>query len=535
MTERESPYSKYRPLAKLGQGGMAQVLLALASGPVGFNKLVVIKEILEELADDPEFVAMFLDEARLAARLNHPNVVQTTEVGVEDRRYYLCMEYLEGQPLNRIFGRVPRTELTRGMMVRILIDTLTGLHYAHDVCDLDGTPLEVVHRDVSPHNVFLTYAGQVKVVDFGIAKAVSSSIKTQTGVLKGKVHYMAPEQAQGEKVDRRADIFSVGMMLWDVLGGRRPFQGLQDVAILHKIMLGDIPRPSTAAPDVPAALEAICMKALAHDREDRFATAAEMATALEEALFDLGERGSVRDAGKVIEARFADERERMKRVIEAQAAAMQHASAHPPAALPILTLDRSEITGREGRSVPGAAAQAASVREDGQSGSITGAFAGRSLAPPQPAPPRSARTAVLLGVGAFVLAGAVVTVSALRSQPTPAAPAPLAAQLPAPASTTHVISIDSMPQGATVSDGDLALGTTPMTLTLDVATTAERRLVMSLPGYAPHTFVPTAGDVRIQVPLAPLPTPQAVKPAKAAESPARPRPQARPDDIKMTR
>ena len=178
---------KYQLIGELGHGGMAKVYLALAAGPAGFNKLVVIKQILTELGEDSDFLAMFLDEARLAARLNHPNVVQTNEVGEDNGRYFLCMEYLEGQPLNRVLTRLV-TKATLGsrlplaQLLRILSDALSGLHYAHELCDFDGSPLSVVHRDMSPHNIFVTYSGQVKLVDFGIAKAQSSSVETRAGI-----------------------------------------------------------------------------------------------------------------------------------------------------------------------------------------------------------------------------------------------------------------------------------------------------------------------------------------------------------------
>src|SRR5512133_824440 len=218
MEGSQQPVSlgKYRLLAELGHGGMAQVFLALAKGVAGFNKLVVIKQIHAELAEDPDFVRMFLDEARLAARLNHPNVVQTNEVDHDNKRYFIAMEYLEGQTLNRVFNRMGRDPklLPLGHRLRLVADGLAGLHYAHELKDYDGKALGVVHRDFTPHNIFVTYNGVVKVVDFGIAKALNSSSQTQSGVLKGKVSYMAPEQARGERVDRRADIFSVGMILW---------------------------------------------------------------------------------------------------------------------------------------------------------------------------------------------------------------------------------------------------------------------------------------------------------------------------------
>jgi serine/threonine protein kinase len=311
---------KYRLIAELGHGGMAEVFLAVASGPAGFNKLVVIKQIRAELADDPEFLNMFLDEARLAARLSHPNVVQTNEVGHIGNRYFIAMEYLDGQPLNRILQRLRRDSDTMpiAMHVRILIDVLAGLHHAHELADYDGTPLEVVHRDVSPHNVFVTYEGQIKVVDFGIAKAMNSSSETRAGIIKGKVAYMSPEQARGDRVDRRADIFAVGVMLWEALTGQRLWKGLTDVAMLHKIIKGDIPSPRTIRGDVSERMEAICMKALAPNREERYESAADFQSALEELMTELGERVTARDIGKVIAKTFDSDRTHIKSVIENQ-------------------------------------------------------------------------------------------------------------------------------------------------------------------------------------------------------------------------
>lgn len=311
---------KYRLIAELGHGGMAEVFLAVVSGPAGFNKLVVIKQIRAELADDPEFLNMFLDEARLAARLSHPNVVQTNEVGHVGNRYFIAMEYLDGQPLNRILQRFKRDNsyFPTGTHIRILIDVLAGLHHAHELADYDGTPLEVVHRDVSPHNVFVTYDGQIKVVDFGIAKAMNSSSETRAGVIKGKVAYMSPEQARGDRVDRRSDVFAVGVMLWEAVTGQRIWKGLTDVAMLHKIIKGDIPSPKTIKGDVSDKMEAICMKALSPNREDRFESAADFQAALEELLGEMGERIAVRDIGKLISQTFEQDRARIKSIIETQ-------------------------------------------------------------------------------------------------------------------------------------------------------------------------------------------------------------------------
>jgi eukaryotic-like serine/threonine-protein kinase len=310
---------KYRLIAELGHGGMAEVYLAVVQGPAGFNKLCVIKQIRPQLATDPEFLSMFLDEARLAARLSHPNVVQTNEVGQEGERYFIAMEYLEGQPLNRILHRIGRDGgLTLSMHLRIIVDMLAGLHHAHELTDFDGTALNVVHRDVTPHNVFVTYDGQVKVVDFGIAKAMNSSAETRLGVVKGKVAYMAPEQARGERVDRRADIFSAGVMLWEAATGRRLWKGIPDLTVLHRLINGDIPSPRSVDPEVTEGLEKIVMKALALRREDRYATATDLATAIEELLDAMGDKYSLREVGKLVTKHFEENRTKIKQIVETQ-------------------------------------------------------------------------------------------------------------------------------------------------------------------------------------------------------------------------
>jgi serine/threonine-protein kinase len=258
---------------------MANVYLAAVQGSLGFSKLVVIKKARPELTQDPEFVAMFLDEARLAARLNHPNVVQTLEVGQDGDTYFLAMEYLDGQTLSRLRAHA-WANFTLPLQVRVLADALAGLHHAHEARDFDGTPLEVVHRDATPQNIFVTFNGVVKVVDFGIAKAIDSSSETRAGVIKGKVTYMAPEQVLGQRVDRRADIFAVGIMLWESIAGRRIWKGTPEMGILDALTRGRIPSIREAAPDAPEVLARACELALAVEREDRYATALEMQEAL---------------------------------------------------------------------------------------------------------------------------------------------------------------------------------------------------------------------------------------------------------------
>ena len=530
-------FGKYRLIAELGHGGMAEVFLAIASGPAGFNKLVVLKQIRDQLADDPEFLAMFLDEARLAARLNHPNVVQTNEVGEDGRRYFIAMEYLEGQPLNRVVQRLSRDgRLSLPMHVRILIDALAGLHYAHELTDFDGTPLQVVHRDATPHNIFVTYAGQVKVVDFGIAKALGSSAETRAGVLKGKVSYMAPEQALGEKVDRRADVFAVGIMLWEALAGRRPFKGHNDVVILQKLVAGEIPSPGTVREDIPELLEAICMKALAHDREERYATAEDMQRALEAALEKLGERPQLRAVGDLVTLAFADERLRIRGVIEAQMAGIRTSGEFPTPEISTskgtigrLALPRIDAPPTESGSFNASQRRSITAVEPGSGprtdpsrvSSLTANTTPAELTPAVPAPAK--KPIALYGVVAVAVAVAAAAIAWPRGQPTPTPTTPTAAATP----VTRMIRIESTPPGATVSENDKILGQTPMAIPLDPAQQSARQLVLSLDGYAPYTVHqgPSLEDVRVLVPLtvavavAPKSTTDAAAPTHARTPP----------------
>jgi len=317
----ETPIGKYRFLVELGSGGMGDVFLAVAQGPKGFNKLQVIKRLRPELAQDPEFLSMFLNEARIAARLNHPNVVQTNEVSEHDDEYFIAMEYLEGQSLYGITKRAQAmqskggTPFSLAMHLHVLAEACEGLHYAHELTDYDGTPLQLVHRDCSPQNFFVTYDGEVKVLDFGIAKAADSATMTRTGVLKGKVPYMPPEQLDGSNVDRRADIFAVGAMIWEAATGVRLWKGLNDIQIAHRLHQKDIPTPSSFEPSVDKKLEALCMKALAIRPEDRFQTAAELQAALDAYVNKLGGVRR-RELGKYVSQLFTDTRRQLRSRLE---------------------------------------------------------------------------------------------------------------------------------------------------------------------------------------------------------------------------
>ncbi|HQK20744.1 MAG TPA: serine/threonine-protein kinase, partial [Polyangiaceae bacterium] len=321
-----SSIGKYRLLAELGHGGMARVFLAVASGPSGFSKLVVLKMIRVHLAEDPDTLQMFLDEARLAGRLNHPNVVHTLEVVEEDGRYLMVMEYLEGQAFASVLRRARRENMPMPLplYLRGLCDALQGLHYAHELKDFDGTPLNLVHRDVSPQNIFITYDGQVKMLDFGIAKAITSSSETKAGVIKGKIAYMAPEQFLGEKLDRRVDIYAMGAVLWQAATGQRLWKGVPDGQVIHRVIRGEVPEPMSVNPGVHPELARIVMKALARDRADRYATCLELQSDLDALIDSLGEKVSGRDVGNFVGDMFVDVRKEIAATIEAQLSKAQN-------------------------------------------------------------------------------------------------------------------------------------------------------------------------------------------------------------------
>ena len=321
---------KYRIIALLGQGGMASVFLSVVPGLMGVNKLLVVKLLREELSQDEDFLEMFLNEARLATRLNHANVVQTYEVGVEGRHRFLAMDYLDGQPLHNVLRRAWGQPLSRlDVMVRIFAETLAGLHYAHTLRDFDGTKLHVVHRDVSPQNVFVTYDGQVKVVDFGIAKAAGAAGTTQNGMFKGKLAYVAPEQATGDPVDARADVFAVGVMLWEAIAGRRLARGDSESAMLSRRLSGTEPRIRQVVPDVDAELADICDRAMAHQASARFASAEEFRIALEGYLARTSPRAGAREVGQFVDALFVQERVEMRLVIDEQMKRLQGRTMDP--------------------------------------------------------------------------------------------------------------------------------------------------------------------------------------------------------------
>lgn len=433
---------------------MGVVSLAVAQGPARFSKLLVIKELKPELVDDPGFLEMFLEEARLAARLNHPNIVQTYEIASEGKRHFMVMDYLEGVPLSSIL-RKRDPSFTTAMQLRVLCEMLAALDYAHALKDFDGTPLGIVHRDATPQNVFVTFDGTVKLLDFGIASALDSAVETRAGVLKGKPAYMPPEQIAGE-ADARADVYAVGVMLWEAVVGRPMWQKKTDVEILTCIIKGELPTLKAAKPDAPEELIRICDRAMAKSLDDRYPSAASLQADLEAYLSSSKTDISTREVGKVVSLLFAKERATTRSVVEQHIASLKAGKtvdklpSLPPAAGEIVATP----SGAQG-PLPRLAAPAAAGTPGGT------AFAVAAAAAPDPFAKAAADKKKTLVRAGLAAGGAVLAlvggVLALRSDP-PSRPAvdPIASASASALPTlivpaTHEVSLRVTPPNARIS------------------------------------------------------------------------------------
>jgi eukaryotic-like serine/threonine-protein kinase len=309
---------RYELVAELASGGMATVFLGRILGVGGFQRFVAIKRLHPHLASEQEFVEMFLDEARLAASIHHPNVVSILEVGTSDRGYYLVMEYIEGDTLARLLARATtsRERIPVPIVIRVVLDTLNGLHAAHELRDDNEHLLNLVHRDVSPQNILVGINGTARITDFGVARAATRLSSTRSGQLKGKLAYMAPEQARGGVIDRRADVFAVGTVLWEVLADKRLFKGEGEADTLNRVLFEPIPRLREIAPSVPPVLEAVTMKSLERDPEKRQISAQAFAEELEKAARSVHAIATVREVAeyvtKVLGQDIAQQREAVR-------------------------------------------------------------------------------------------------------------------------------------------------------------------------------------------------------------------------------
>lgn len=283
MSEAPEKLQNYELIRKLASGGMAEVFLAKQKSVGGFERLVCVKRILPHLSEEHDFITMFHDEARIVANFNHPNIAQIIEIGTEDGHAFIAMEFIDGEDLRHLYNAQAKLgeAIPAVYAAHIVQGVAAGLDYAHARTDIDGEPLGVVHRDISPQNILVSHDGHVKIIDFGVAKAANKASETRVGVLKGKYAYMSPEQAMGDPLDGRTDVFALGIILFEITTGTRLFKRQNELETLHAVIECEILSPSSIVPSYDPALEAILLKSLAHDPNDRFQRAGEFESALQ--------------------------------------------------------------------------------------------------------------------------------------------------------------------------------------------------------------------------------------------------------------
>jgi serine/threonine-protein kinase len=460
------PFGKYYLLDRIGAGGMAEVFLAVAMGPEGFQRTMVIKRMLPHLSQDRAFVRMFVDEAKLCGLLSHPNLVQIFEFGAIDDSFFLAMEHVQGETLSAV--RAKLAELGRiapvAACLEIARQVCVGLQYAHSLKSASGQPLGIIHRDISPSNLMITYHGGVKILDFGIARVAEElrETHTQAGTMKGKVSYMSPEQIRMEPVDHRADIFAVGVVLHEMLTARRLFKANNEFSGAKMVIDSVVALPSSVNPLVTAEVDEVVMRALARNRDARYLTAGEMAEDLERLLFEM--RASSHELRKLLAALFPQGPSRTGEVHPALTPSPQLFSSGEFSATPSSLRPPGQPSGPTAMSVP--------TKDLGVDVSI-----GRER--------RRKRGKPVLVIALLAVAAAAVVVALPRQttvKPPDVAVAPVAAAQPAsppelapppapPAKATVEISLDSNPQDAQVirEDSGEAVGRTPLTITLPQA------------------------------------------------------------------
>ena len=444
----ELVFGRYQIIRRLAIGGMGEVFLARQSGVAGFDRLVILKSLLPDLAAQEDFVNQFLDEARVAATLNHPNIVSIYEVGLWNGTYFIAMEYIRGDNLSRLARAAERAKRRMPVDVAAFVvhEAAQALDHAHKACDLHGSPLHIVHRDVSPQNIMVRTDGVTKVVDFGIAKAANRSSRTATGLLKGKVQYMAPEQVMGGLVDGRTDQFALGVVLWELVAGRKLFSGGNDLEILRAVLHTPIPPLVEAEPSCPAELSRIVARMLARDLTQRYPTLADAAVELKAFLDVRGLKNAQQETARFVADTLGDE-------ISAKTVDLTPSGAN-----------NFVITLSQGDKPP--------------------------TAPTVMTPQSASKAGVGIAAGvamAVVLAGAAAALLLLPQEAAPAAPA--VAAMPK-------IAVDAQPSGARVRIDGAEVGTAPVTV--EVTPDAEHEVEISAPGHEPRVEKVTlkGGDMR---------------------------------------
>jgi eukaryotic-like serine/threonine-protein kinase len=480
---------RYQRLMPLGSGGMANVHLSLAIGQSGFKRLVVVKSVREELLEDPTTRQMFLEEARLSARLNHPNVVQVSEVLETEEGAMLVMEYLDGLAFSAAC-RVAGDKLSLSMRLRVLCDTLSGLAYAHDLVDYHGEPLGIVHRDVSAQNVFLTFDGRVKLLDFGIAKVTSAPDRTRNGVIKGRIAYMPVEQVTGKAVDRRTDVYAIGCLLWEAVAGSRLWGTMTEPQIVRNVLKGAVP-PLSSRVEADPELERIVARATAHLPVDRYQTADELRLDLERFMRTLPVVTS-RDIGELLSNICREARAEQKRELAVAISRAERELASQGIDVDGSSQMRISIEGPDSSQTPGSSsrrqrimrsmsptpgpflAPSPEVTQASRSASFTGTI-------------RPRRTWMWVGIGLAALLAAVAWAPSLLRAPISAAAAdhPTAALAPA---------VTAPPAAATVSETVLKTEQEP-TSAPSASTSAKTHRVRAH-GVAPPVGSPAAASAK---------------------------------------
>jgi serine/threonine-protein kinase len=462
---------RYQLITPLASGGMAEIWLARQPGLRGFEKVVVIKRMVGALEEDPEHVEMFVTEARLAAGLTHPHVVQIYELGQEQGSFYIVMEFIDGESWSSVWkeGLRKNKPMAGPLAAQLVAWTAEGLHYAHTRTGQNGEPQVIIHRDVSPQNLIVTYDGSVKLVDFGIAKVATEA--TVSGKLKGKLAYMSPEQGRTEPLDPRSDVFSLGVVLFEMVTRTRLFPRLEDLEILRLIISGGpMPRAQERRADVPDALDRIIAKALAQRREHRFGSARELQDALEDWLLRTGRRTTAADVADYMRGLFSERLEQRRSLIESA----------KRGDLSIFTASKMPPPTPEPVDAP-------AVRSLDGGFSLRFGLGGRGWA---------ARLKVLGLAVAAVVAAVVLAVIAAGGTNAPDEKAPPAAA-PAPAHSTLVI--ESRPSGARLVVDGVARGTTPVVL--DDVEPGEHHVWLSADGFVSEKRAVAIGAVAERISL----------------------------------
>ncbi len=502
-------FGQYELLERIASGGMAELFRARRSGVEGFQKIVAIKKILPHIADNEEFITMFADEAKLAAELNHPNIVHIHDLGkIESGGYFIAMEYVEGIDLRTILrsGRERGMALPVPLAVYVASKVASALDYAHRRRDARGEELRIVHRDVSPQNILISHEGEIKLCDFGIAKADRKVSRTETGSLKGKLQYMSPEQAWGRPIDHRSDLFSLGCVLHEMLTGERLFRGDSDMTVLEMVRKAEVYPPSRVNADVPAPLDLVVLKSLAREPEERYATGSEMLRDLESVLYSYTPAPGSADLAiylhRLREVEAAAAAPRAASVEQAPIAPTREApTAAPPPAPRVAT------------APPPAAAPAGAARKKPADAEVFGSFS-----PARLESERRKRTPLFIGMAAVLIVGGALALFVARKSPAPAAapaPAPAATAAPLasvpPAAIPTPVAVAALDQKAIEQEIQRQLA----------AKRQEMQKAAGQPGRPTAEVLPrkTTASPAVAVPPAPATEPPRVEPTSPPSAP----------------